>query len=122
MNDVPVLGGDIRHDPPSRLKIHCTALLLPKSTTTTYHPKTADVTLTPAVFAVSSFCAAQAPRLSSFRTSLRKRRARSKRPPAASLTVSSVVGVFVAAINLLSRLAILAGQEGIEPPTPGFGD
>src|SRR5215212_2430872 len=47
--------------------------------------------MTTIVVAYTSFCDGHVTRFSSFRTSLRKRRARSMRPPAASLTFSMVV-------------------------------
>src|SRR4249920_1971607 len=48
--------------------------------------------MTTTVVAYTSFCDGHVTRFSSLRTSLRNTRARSMRPPAASLTVSSVVG------------------------------
>src|SRR5438552_16754811 len=52
-------------------------------------PKNADVRITTTVVAYTSFCDGHVTRFSSLRTSLKKRRQRSKRPPAASLTVSN---------------------------------
>src|SRR5262249_41727250 len=51
--------------------------------------KNADVRITTTVVAYTSFCDGQVTRFSSLRTSLRNRRQRSNRPPAASLTVSN---------------------------------
>src|SRR3954466_7511312 len=108
----------------------------------------AENRMTTTVVAYTSLLDGQVTRFSSLRTSVRNVRKRSMCPPAASRAVSSVVVVVFAAItafartancesmiaNLISnqRLAIgiqqflnpvkLAGQEGIEPPTPGFGD
>src|SRR5262245_64069427 len=52
-------------------------------------PKNPDVRITTTVVAYTSFCDGQVTRFSSLRTSERKSRIRSKRPPAASLTVSN---------------------------------
>src|SRR3989442_3048980 len=110
-----------------------------------YNPKKIDVRMTTTVVAYTSFCVGHVTRLSSLRTSLRNRRARSRRPPAASFTVSSVVVLLTAIVIYFSwgptptrwpnsrghsassvdprlRARTLAGQEGLEPPTPRFGD
>src|SRR6185436_11008085 len=102
-------------------------------------PKKTEVRMTTTVVAYTSFCDGQVTRFSSLRTSLRKRRARSMRPPAAPLTASRVVVVdvvvsFAAITSYVCRVATvtdvrlrtfarrlacpslrLAGQEGIEP-------
>src|SRR6266850_5212509 len=54
-------------------------------------PKNTDVAMTTMVVAYTSFCDGQVTRFSSLRTSLRNKRMRSNRPPAACFTVSSVV-------------------------------
>src|ERR1700716_2169525 len=55
--------------------------------------------MTTTVVAYTSCCDGHVTRLSSLRTSLRNRRARSSRPPAASFTLSSVVGDEFTAID-----------------------
>ena len=79
--------------------IQITRLSIPKSTANKYRPKEIETMITTTVVAYTSFCDGHVTRFSSFRTSLKNRRARSKRPPAASFIVSSVVGDEFTAIN-----------------------
>src|SRR4051794_19153919 len=95
-----------------------------------YRPKNAEVRMTTTVVAYTSFCDGQVTRFSSLRTSLRNSRARSNRPPAASLTLSNVVVVsatmpstfFVltsTGVHLCARA--LRGQPSPGSPTEAHG-
>src|SRR5262245_33615516 len=92
VDDVPILLSVVGHyAAPNLRKIHCTVPKRIWSSANRYTPKNSDVRMTTTVVAYTAFCDGQVTRFSSLRTSLRNNRARSMRPPVASLIVSSVV-------------------------------
>src|SRR5688572_18090335 len=96
-----------------------------------YTPKNVDVRITTSVVAYTSRRDGQVTRRVSLRTSVENVRPFAHQalgPPSAvltgaGLTCSTVlIAVIPKAPTPVGGLLLLAGQEGIEPPTPGFGD
>src|SRR5262249_30437874 len=123
VDDVPVLRRDLHHAAPNHSKMKRSRRPMPKSSSQRYTPKNADVRITTTVVAYTSLRDGQVTRFSSLRTSLRNRRMRSIRPPAACLTESSVV-VFSAITpplpDVLSPPAKTGRPGGNRTPNPRF--
>ncbi len=113
----------IPHPPRSAAATTAPPQLNIRSTPNRYSPKNTDVRITTSVVAYTSRREGQVTRFISLRTSRKNSLARGHHPNGPLRgRVARLIYRFSRHWTFLDRIFGLAGQEGLEPPAPGFGD